>query len=95
MSDLPEVLDEIPEGKAVAVSFSDGEAYWLKNFSPVDESIYDRKDLYCAVIVRAIASKALGSKAGSMLDFSILDVTQVVDPGTSRVLFARSSGEAQ
>mgnify|MGYP006272834407 CR=1 FL=1 len=95
MSVLPEVLDEIPEEKAVAVSFADGEMYLFKNFTPVDESIYDRSDLYTAVIVRASASKALGSNVGSLAQFSILDVAQVVDPATSRVLFSVSSGEAR
>ena len=95
MSVLPKVLDEIPEEKAVAVSFADGEKYLFKNFTPVDESIYDRSDLYTAVIVHAIASKTLSSKVGSLAQFSILEVAQVVDPDTSRVLFSRSSEESR
>ena len=95
MSPLPEVLDAIPEEKAVAVSFADGEKYLFKNFTPVDENIYGRPDLYTAVLVRAIASKASVSNVGSLAQFSVLDVAQVVDPDTSRVLFSSSSGEGK
>jgi len=88
MKCLAEVLRRIPEEKVVMLTFSDGEKLLLKNFDPVDESIYDRSDLFCATIVEVIASTKCSSNVGSMIDFSMLETEQVIDLDKNCVLFS-------
>jgi len=93
MNTLSDVLEGIPEEKVVELLFSDGDQLWLKNFTPVDESIYDRPDLFTAVLVCRMASKergsnkGCGSNIGSLAQFSIQDVQHVFDLEEKRFLF--------
>lgn len=93
MNTLSDVLEGILDEKVVELLFSDGDQLWLKNFTPVDESIYDRPDLFTAVLVCRIASKGrgcdkgCGPNVGSLIQFSIQDVKHVFDLDEKRFLF--------
>jgi len=93
MNTLSDVLEGIPDEKVVDVLFSDGDQLWLKNFTPVDESIYERSDLFTAVLVCRIASKGYGPNKdcgpnlGSFIQFSIQDIQHVFDLDEKRFLF--------
>jgi hypothetical protein len=65
----------------VAVRFTDGEELWLKNFTPVDESIYDKPGLFTAVLECVIDSTKKGrrSNVGSAIQFATRDVQHVID----------------
>lgn len=82
MNTLSDVLQGIPEEKVVALTFSDGDELWLKNFTPIDESVYDRPDLFSATVVFVVASRSGSAHVGSMIDFSVLDVQTVFDLDT-------------
>lgn len=89
MKSLSDVLEGIPEGRVVAVRFTDGEELWLKNFTPVDESIYDKPGLFTAVLECVIDSTKKGrrSNVGSAIQFATRDVQHVIDLVAKRFLF--------
>lgn len=82
-----EILLRLPEEKEVTLSFFDGEELVLKNFDMVDESIYDRSDLVCAVLVKINISDKINHNISSMIDFSISDVNRIFDPEKNSILF--------
>jgi hypothetical protein len=60
-------------GAIVRVSFSDGEIFRLKSCYAVDETVYDKKGLWCGGIVEVVkvpAQKSKRLRAGIDLDFS-------------------------
>lgn len=89
MNGLSDVLEGIPEGKVVAVRFFDGEELWLKNFAPVDESIYGEPGLFTAVLECVIASTKKGRRynVGSAIQFATRDVQYVIDLAAKGFLF--------
>jgi hypothetical protein len=84
------ILVDLPAEKSVVVIFTDGETLVLKNFDPVDKSIYGTEDLVTAVLVEVVDSKKINfwkQCIGSGLQFSEFDVKRICDADANCVLF--------
>jgi hypothetical protein len=74
----------------VRVSFSDGEIFRLKSCYAVDETVYDKKGLWCGVIVetvKVLAEKSKRLRAGNGLDFLEDEIIEIYDEASQQFLF--------
>jgi len=75
----------------VRVTFKDGDVFRLSSCYAVDETVYDKKGLWCGGIVEAVkipAAKSKQLRAGSGLDFLEEDIAEIYDETSQRVLFS-------
>ena len=84
-----QVLIEVPDDYACVVEFSNGNAYELSNFEMVDESVYNRLDIYVADVVRCIRGSSKLFPDGSKIQFSIIDIDRLTTADTNQVLYDR------
>jgi hypothetical protein len=72
----------------VRVSFNDDEIYRLKSCNPVDETVYDKKGLWCGTVVEVIkVSRVKNFRAGNGMDFLEEDIAEIYDETSQQILF--------
>ena len=75
------------------VSFTDGGVFRLRDLEPVDPSIYDDTDRWCARVVEAVSGShrefARLYPAGSLVDIHEAEIREVFDESADRVVYVR------
>ena len=68
----------------------------LKEFEPVDPSIYGDTDRWCATIEEAVSGSHPDFhrlfRSGSMLDLHESDITEIIDERSGDIVYASSHG---
>jgi hypothetical protein len=89
MNILEQILIGVEDGKEYLITFSWGDCLGLLDFEMVDKSIYDREDLCVADVSRQIKCDKRFYTVGTAIEFSLYDVTNVLDPENKEELYRR------
>ncbi|WP_339783708.1 hypothetical protein [uncultured Marinobacter sp.] len=85
--ELATSLEEIADGEIVWVLFDSGEEFEISNCEVVDESIYGKRTILIADVVKKLKGDERFHKPGTKLEFRAQDVTAASNITTGEVLY--------
>ena len=81
------ILLGIPNGKAVSVTFNDGEKLIIKDVDLVDEGVCDKDNILTGSVVEVLIPRKI-KRPGILLQFAEEDIVRIEDETTRSVLYA-------
>ena len=87
MKTLRDVLANCDEGKEYLVTFHSGTQLVLKDFEPVDKSIYGRDDLFVGWVVSQVKGDKRFFTPGSGIQFGLSEIKEVAVNSNGSVLY--------
>jgi hypothetical protein len=84
---LRDVLSKCEDGKAYFVTFHSGKKLLLKDFEAVDESIYERDDLFVGWVISTVEGDRRFFTPGSGIQFSLTEVKEIAAASDNTLLF--------
>ena len=87
MTTLREILENSEDNKEYIVTFRSGNKLGLKDFEPVDKTIYGKDNLFVGWVVSQVKCDKRFFTPGTGFQFALNDVQEVIIKDTGEVLY--------
>ena len=87
MTTLRDILEKAEDNTEYVITFRSGNKLGLKDFESVDESIYEKDDLFVGWVVSQVKCDKRFFTPGTGFQFALNDVTEVALKESGKLLY--------